>query len=245
MPKKVTISAIVPVFNEAENIRILLPKLKKGLAKVDKNYEIIFIDDGSSDKSKTLLKDFYKKEKSVSVLLFDQNYGKPAAQEAGIKIARGDLIVTIDSDLQHDPGEIIKLVDKINQGYDLVMGWRKKRRDLPHRVAFSKIVNYFVFLFTGFKARDFYCGFKCFRKEVVKELELYGDLCRFIAYLAFLKGFKVAEVPISYHYRRYGRSQSALKFTKRAIYDLLIIFFVIKNLQKGQYKIKERLIRKS
>jgi len=244
MSGKVAVSAIIPVFNEAENLRLLYSKLKSGLSQVDKSFEIIFINDGSSDKSEEILKKIYQKDKRVSIISFDQNYGKTPALEAGINLSRGRLLVLLDSDLQHDPLEIPKLVRKIKEGYDMVTGWRKKRRDPWHRIIFSKIVNLFVFLLTGFKAHDFYCGFKCYKRELVEKLGIYGDLYRFAAYMAYRKGFKVTEAPVTYHYRKFGRSQSSFKFFKRAICDLLIILFVIKNLQKGQYQVKEILAKK-
>ena len=177
----------------------------------------------------------------MTVIFFDQNYGKTAALEAGIEASRGSLIVTLDSDLQHDPLEISRLVKKINQGYDVVTGWRQKRRDSWSRIFFSKMVNLSVSGLTGFKAHDFYCGFKCYKKKIVDDLGLFGDLYRFVAYLAFRKGFRVAEVPVTYHYRQHGHSQSSIKLFRRAIYDLLIILFVIQRLQKGQYQVKNIL----
>jgi glycosyltransferase involved in cell wall biosynthesis len=244
MSTRVAVSAIVPVFNEVKNLRQLYQKLKAGLLKVDKDFEIVFVNDGSSDESERVLKQIHKKDSRVCLVCFDRNYGKTAALEAGVETARGEILVLLDSDLQHDPLEIPKLVAKVKEGFAVVTGWRRKRRDKFHRVLFSKVVNGALFLLTGFKAHDFYCGFKCYRRKLVRELGIHSDLYRFVAYLAYRKGLKVAEVPVTYHYRQFGRSQSSLKLLKRAIYDLLILFFVIKHLQKGQYQIKEQLLRR-
>lgn len=244
MIREITISAIIPVFNEEKNIKLLYSKLSKGLSKTGKNFEIIFVNDGSSDNSEIVLRNIFKKDDRVSVVLFKKNYGKNAALEAGIGISRGRLIVTLDSDLQHDPSEIYKLVEKIDEGYDLVTGWRKKRRDPLPRIFFSKLVNFSLFLITRFRAHDFYCGFKCYKRKVVEKLGLYGDLYRFIAYLAYLKGFKVGEAPITYHYRKFGKSKYGFRLFRRAFDDFVIILFVLKNLQKKRYKIKQVLSKK-
>lgn len=244
MSKSISISAIVPVFNEEKNIKPLYLGLVKGLSEAGGKYEIIFVNDGSSDGSMRILRELYEENDKVSVISFDRNYGKTAALGAGVRISQGRLIVVLDSDLQHDPNEIPKLVKKIDQGFDVVVGWRKKRRDPLPRIIFSRIVNFFVFLLTGFKAHDFYSGFKCYRRRVVEELDLYGDLFRFIAYLAYKRDFKVCEVPITYHYRRFGKSKYGFGLFKRAIHDILIFLFVIKSFQKGYCQVKEVLPRR-
>lgn len=238
----ISVSIIIAVLNEEKNLPILHSRLETALDKQDySSYELIFVDDGSTDKTKQVLKRICRSDKHARAIVFDRNYGKTRAIEAGANSARCEVLVTIDADLQHDPDEIYKLVNKISDGYDVVTGQRVNRDDALVRMVFSRIVNYMVYLFTGFKAKDFYSGFKAFRRSVVDQLGLFSDLYRFVAYLAFQKGLKTVEVPIRYLPRKHGKSKYGFGLIKRTIHDLLIILFVIKHLEKGRYAIGETI----
>lgn len=244
MSRKILISAIIPVFNEGKNLQPLFTKLKKGLNQVDRNYEIIFINDGSTDKSGEILKKIHRKNPQAKVVLFDRNYGKIAALDAGVSQAKGEWLIFLDSDLQNDPLEIPKLFQKAEKGYDVVIGWRQKRKDHPHRLLFSRVVNLLVFLSTRFKAHDYYSPFKIYRHSLVKKLNLRGDLFRFVPHLAFQAGFKVAEIPVGAYSRYSGKSQSIPKLLKIAFTDFLILLKIKKTIIP-QYKIKEKLISRN
>lgn len=237
-----SVSIIIPVFNEGKNINLLYAQLQQKLPQISKFVEIIFVNDGSFDQTSKVLQNIKKANKKVKVVSLKRNYGKTFALETGIKFSKGEIIVTLDSDLQHDPNDMPKLIRKISEGYDVVTGWRTKRRDPLPRIIFSKVVNFFVFLLTGFYAHDFYCGFKCYRREIVKRLNFHGDVFRFIALLASRKGFKTAEVPIAYRYRKFGKSKYGWQgLVKRTFYDLLIIISVVKG---WQIPFVDKLVRK-
>jgi|SRR3989344_3583076 len=226
---KEMISAIIPLYNEAPNLHLLYKKLKSGLHKTNKPYEVIFVNDGSKDNSDSILKEIFEKDKeNVVIINFRKNEGKAVALDTGIKYSKGDIIVTLDSDLQHDPEEIPLLIKRLDEGFDLVTGARKERRDAIGRIWFSKIVNLILFLLTGFKSKDFYCGFKAYRKEIVKELVPKKDIYRFIAYISYKRGYKVTETPITYHPRKFGKSKYGIKLFQRAFYDILIIILVLR-----------------
>jgi glycosyltransferase involved in cell wall biosynthesis len=217
------ISIVSPVFNEKES----LPELCQRLAAVFKGqkHEIIFVNDGSTDGSEEFLKALADKNSLVHVISFKKNQGKSAALMAGFKAAKGDYIVTLDADLQDQPEEIAKLLAKLDT-YDLVSGWKKKRNDPLHNVIFSRIFNSFVTLTTGVKLHDVNCGLKVYKREVVENLRLYGDLYRFIPVLAAREGFKVGEIEIAHAPRKYGKSKYGLAKFFRGFFDLFTILFL-------------------
>ena len=229
MGKNVLLSVIIPVFNEEKNIKPLYLRLIKNLTSIDKNFEIIFVNDGSTDSSEKILKKIKQKDQKVIVISHRVNFGKADALETGFHFSKGKVIITMDSDLQNDPNEIPRFVEKIIQGYDLVLGWRVKRNDSLSRIIASRIINFFIFFLFGVKFRDFYCGFKCYRRRVLKELNPYGDLYRFTPLLAYKKRFKFIELPIRHHHRKFGKTKYAgFKLFQRALLDLGIILFAIK-----------------
>jgi glycosyltransferase involved in cell wall biosynthesis len=238
--KDVHVSVVSALLNEKDHLEILHSKVRESLTAAGYgNFEIIFVDDGSTDGSRKIIRKLCRKNSRTRAVIFDRNYGKTAAIEAGVNIAKGNVVVTIDSDLQHDPEEIQLLVDQIIKGYDVVTGKRVERKDAFHRMIFSKVVNYSVYLFTGYKTEDFYCGFKCFKKEMVDDLGIFSDLYRFIAYMARQKDLKVIEIPITSLPRKFGASKYRIRLITRAIKDLLIILFVVRYLKKKNFKIKE------
>jgi len=227
--RRILVSLIIPIFNEEKNIKPLYLEIKKSLTKINQNFEIVFVNDGSADRSEEVLKKLSQKDPRVLVFTHQKNLGKPAAQATGFKAAKGELLITMDSDLQDDPREIPKFIKKISSGYDLVSGRRVKRQDAPFVVLTSKMMNFLIFFLFGHRFHDFYCGFKAFRREILKKFNLHGDLYRFLPLLALQQGFRVVELPVKHRHRRFGKSSySKLKRIKRALADLSTIFFVIK-----------------
>lgn len=229
MSKNVFLSVIIPVFNEEKNIKPLYLGLKKNLSGIDKNFEIIFVNDGSTDNSEKILKDICQKDRVVFLISHRMSLGKAAALGTGFNFAKGKLVVTMDGDLQDDPGEIPKFVKKTLQGYDLVSGWRVKRQDHVFKIITSRMMNFLVSFISGAELHDFYCGLKCFRKEALKKLNLYGGLYRFIPILAYQNEFRITELPVKHCHRKFGESKyGGIKRFKRALTDVAIILFVIK-----------------
>jgi glycosyltransferase involved in cell wall biosynthesis len=221
------ISIIIPVHNEASNIVTLHQKLQDVIHKMDKSCEMIFIDDGSRDESFSILSQIAKNDQRVKVVQFLRNFGQTASFTCGIKYSTGKLIVTIDGDLQNDPADIPKLVDKLNQGYDLVTGWRKKRKDpLFTRRIPSQIANKLISWVLGGNLHDHGCSLKVFRSQLFKDINLYGETHRFIPILAIHKGAKVMEMEITHHSRKFGKPNYGLSRTFRVLCDLISLKFI-------------------
>ena len=221
------ISIIIPVHNEAQNIVTLHQKLQDVIRKMDKSCEMIFIDDGSRDESFSLLSQIAKNDSRVKVIQLLRNFGQTACFACGIKYSTGKLIVTIDGDLQNDPTDIPKLVDKLNQGYDLVVGWRKKRNDpLFTRKIPSRIANKLIAGVLGGNLHDYGCSLKVFRSQIFKDINLYGETHRFIPILAIHKGAKVTEIEINHHSRKFGNTNYGLSRTFRVLCDLVSLKFI-------------------
>lgn len=229
MSKKILLSIIIPIFNEEKNIEPLYLGLKTSLSLIGKDFEIIFVNDGSTDNSEKILKEIAQKDRRVLIISHRTKLGKAAALGTGFDFAQGKLIITMDGDLQDDPKEIPKFVKKISQGYDVVCGWRIKRKDAFLKILTSRLMNFFVFFLSGLKIHDFYCGLKCYRREVLEKLNLYGGLYRLAHIAAHKKGFRITELTVNHQPRKFGQSKyGGLKRFKRALSDLAIILFVIK-----------------
>jgi glycosyltransferase involved in cell wall biosynthesis len=223
------ISVVIPVHNEEENIPILQSLLKQVLDKTGKNYEIIFVDDCSTDNTFHVLEDLYKFHPEVRVIKFRSNFGQSAAMAAGFEAARGDVVISMDGDLQNDPADIPRILQKLNEGYDVVSGWRKNRKDkLIIRKIPSKIANKLICSVTGIKLHDTGCSLKSYRKEVIKKIHLYGELHRFIPALAKLEGARIAEIAVGHHARRFGRSKYNLSRTFKVLMDLTTLNLFLK-----------------
>lgn len=222
------ISVIVPIFNEKESLIHFYNELIKNLKVLGKPYEIIFVDDGSTDNSLEILKDFEKKDKNVRVFSFRKNRGKAEAMTFGFQKTKGKYIVTLDADLQDKPEEIKKLLDKLNDGYDLVSGWRKDRKDSIAKVIFSKTFNFIASWIWGLKLHDYNCGLKAYRTEAVKDLNLYGGMHRFIPLLCFSRGFKVTEIAITHQERKYGVSKYKATKVFKDLPDMFTMIFLQK-----------------
>ena len=228
------ISVIIPVYNEVESINELYNQLTKALEEYIP-YEIIFIDDGSSDDSVEIIKKICELNNSTNLIQFQRNYGKSAALAEGFKYANGNYIVTLDADLQDDPSEIKNLVNKLEEGFDLVSGWKKDRKDPLSKRLPSKLFNFVTRLFTGVHIHDFNCGLKIYRKAVVKTLELYGGRHRYIPAMAGQKKFKVTEIIVNHRPRIYGETKYGGSRLFHGLFDLISILFLSKYTQSPMY----------
>tara|TARA_B100000287_G_C20516738_1_gene735286 strand:+ start:80 stop:1006 length:927 start_codon:yes stop_codon:yes gene_type:complete len=228
------ISVVIPVYNEVDSI----PRLYKELSDVLSNfdwYEIFFIDDGSSDGSDKVIKKIIETNSKINLIQFHRNYGKSAALAEGFKYADGDYIITMDSDLQDDPGEIPNLIKKLEEGYDLVSGWKKDRKDPISKKLPSKLFNFITRLFTGVKIHDFNCGLKIYQKSVIKTLELYGGRHRYIPAMAGQKKFKVSEIIVNHRPRIHGKTKYGGSRLFHGLFDLISILFLSKYTQSPMY----------
>jgi len=221
-----TLSVVIPVYNEEENIRILHDRLRKSLDPLGQEYEILFIDDGSTDQTLALLEDIQSQDNRVMVLSLRRNFGQTAAFAAGFDFARGDIVVTMDGDLQNDPSDIPKLIEMMKQN-DLVSGWRKHRKDpfFSRRLP-SIIANWLISKVTGVKLHDYGCSLKAYRRDVIKNLKLYGEMHRFIPAVASWYGVRVAEVETVHHPRLHGKSKYGISRTMKVVLDLITVKFL-------------------
>jgi glycosyltransferase involved in cell wall biosynthesis len=223
----IKLSIVVPIFNEVETLPHLIERIEQGVANYPDPYEIICVDDGSQDGSTELLKQLALRHRPLRAVILRRNYGQTAAMAAGFKYAKGQIIVTLDGDLQNDPQDILALVAKLEEGYDLVSGWRRNRQDAAlTRLLPSKIANIIIGKVTGVKIRDYGCSLKAYRTELVADMKLYGELHRFLPALAFIEGARVTEVPVRHHARQHGKSKYGLGRTFRVVMDLLTIAFI-------------------
>jgi len=222
------ISVVIPLFNEQKSLTELCEKITAVLNGYDKSYEIIFIDDGSTDHSFEVLEKLYHKDRHLKVYQFRKNYGKSAALACGFQMAKGEYVITMDADLQDDPEEIPNLIAKLEQGYDLISGWKKKRYDPFFKRATSRLFNRVTGLISGLKIHDFNCGLKAYRKEVIKIIQIYGQLHRFIPALAYWEGFRVGELVIKHHARKHGKTKFGSFRFAAGLFDLLTVIFLSK-----------------
>ena len=225
------LSIIIPVFNEEDSLRELYLQIKQSI-KEFRDCEIVFIDDGSSDQSKIIIQDIIEKDSKVKLISFFKNFGKSAALSEGFRYASGDVIITMDADLQDDPSEIPSLVKKLNEGFDLVSGWKKKRFDPLTKTFPSKIFNFVTRLLTGVKIHDFNCGLKAYRNSVVKSIEVFGGRHRYIPALAGQKNFSVTEIEVNHRPRVHGQTKYGGARIFHGFFDLLTILFLNKYTQQ-------------
>jgi glycosyltransferase involved in cell wall biosynthesis len=222
------ISVVVPVLNEEENLPILHQRLTEALAGNGYSYEIIIVDDGSTDRSFDVMQELQAQDDHLRVVRFRRNYGQTAAFAAGFDRARGDVVITLDADLQNDPADIPALMAKMAEGYDVVSGWRVDRQDrfLDRRLP-SIVANRLIGWTTGVRIHDYGCSLKAYRRDVLTDVRLYGELHRFIPALAHAAGARVTEIPVSHHPRRYGRAKYGLSRTLKVILDILAVRFLM------------------
>lgn len=223
------VSIVIPVYNEEDNLEPLYQKIKEVMDPLGKEYEVIFVDDGSQDKSPQILDQLAQKDSRVRVIHFRRNFGQTAALAAGFDQSQGEVVITMDSDLQNDPTDIPNLLAKMEEGFDVVSGWRKDRQDpFWNRILPSLMANWLISKVTGVELHDYGCTLKAYRREVVKELNLYGELHRFLPALASWMGVKIAEIPVTHHPRRFGKSKYGITRTFRVILDLILVQFLLR-----------------
>ncbi len=226
--KNLKISIVVPFYNEEDNIEELYEKLTHVLNDLDVSYELIFIDDGSTDRTHDILMGLFDSDKTVKVIILRKNFGQTAALQAGFDHAKGEVIITMDGDLQHDPEDIPKLLAPLEDGFDIVSGWRKERKDhfLLRRFP-SWVANRIMRFLSGVKIHDFGTTFKAYKRDVLEGLRLYGELHRFIPALISRTGVKITEVPIKNVVRQKGKSKYGLSRVRRVLFDLMTVKFII------------------
>ena len=220
------ISVVVPVHDEERTVALLFDELQAALDPLGQQWEAVFVDDGSTDGSFGALTRLHNAHDNVRVVRLRRNFGKAAALAAGFANAQGDIVVTIDGDLQDDPAEIPRLLAKLDEGFDLVSGWKAHRRDPITRRALSRIFNWVTGRVSGLRLHDLNCGLKAYRAEVVQGLRLYGELHRFIPVLAHYRGYRVAELPVNHRPREHGRSRYGVERYLRGFLDLLTVSFI-------------------
>ncbi len=229
------LSVIIPLYNEEESLNPLANEIRKALKPLDVSYEIIFVDDGSKDNSLNLIKDICKQDKRFKYISFQKNYGKSAALQMGFKEATGDAVVTMDADLQDDPNEILNLLKKLEEGNDVVSGWKKKRYDPFIKKISSKFFNLVTRMFSGVKIHDFNCGLKAYRKEVTENLNIYGELHRYIPVLAKWQGYKITEAIVQHHPRKYGTTKFGTSRFFKGFIDLFTVMFTTRYIRRPMH----------
>jgi glycosyltransferase involved in cell wall biosynthesis len=221
------LSLFLPVLNEEENLRPMHAKIQEALKSLGKTAEVIYVDDGSTDKSLEILREIAAGDERVRVISLRRNYGQTAAMSAGIDAAKGDILIPMDADLQNDPKDIARLLEKLNEGYDVVSGWRKNRQDkLISRKIPSQIANKIISLIGGVHLHDYGCSLKAYRRDVLQDVKLYGEMHRFIPIYASWHGARVTEIPVEHHARTRGVSKYGISRTVKVVFDLMTIKFM-------------------
>lgn len=232
----VDVSVVIPIKDEVESLPLLLKAISSTLADSKLNYEIICVDDGSRDGSAEFLKEQAQIRTDLKAVILRRNYGQTAAMSAGFNYATAKVIVTLDADLQNDPADIPMLITKLDEGYDLVSGWRQNRQDgALNRLLPSKIANWLIRGATSVYIHDYGCSLKAYRSELVADMNLYGELHRFLPALAYIEGARITEVPVRHHARRFGQSKYGISRTFRVLMDLLTILFMKKFLTRPMH----------
>lgn len=224
----VDLSIVIPIYNERESIGKLYENLNEALSKMNLKYEVLLIDDGSIDGTFNELLKIHRKNRLFKIIRFRKNFGQTSAISAGFNYAEGEVVITLDADLQNDPQDIPVLLSKMNEGYDIVSGWRKNRKDKAVTRRFPSIIaNKIISKLTGVHLHDYGCTLKAYKKEVVKNINLYGEMHRYIPAIASWMGVKVAEVPVMHHSRRYGKSKYGVSRTIKVILDIITVKFLL------------------
>jgi glycosyltransferase involved in cell wall biosynthesis len=229
------LSIVVPFLNEQDSLQELVDRIYEHVRPLKVEFEILFVDDGSTDQSFERLMQKKKDHPEIKIVRLRKNFGKSIALSEGFKRAQGEIVITMDADLQDDPAEIPNLIKKLDEGYDLVSGWKKKRHDPITKTVPSKFFNATTRFLTGIKIHDFNCGLKAYRKEVIKAIPVYGELHRYLPVLAHWQGFKVGEIPVKHHPRQYGKTKFGFKRFFSGFFDLLSVLFITRYRQKPMH----------
>lgn len=235
MPASIDLSVVVPFFNEEDNARALYDELKGVLVAFGKSFEMVFVDDGSTDKTYSVLEAIAKQDDTVVLVKFRRNFGQTAALAAGIERANGDVIIPMDGDLQNDPAEIPKMLAKMAEGYECVSGWRKNRQDSGLRVLPSKVANGLISWLSGVQLHDYGCTLKAYRRDVIEGVKLYGEMHRFIPIYAHWQGARVTEMVVNHRARVAGVSKYGFGRIPRVVLDLIVVKFLFQYLTKPIY----------
>jgi glycosyltransferase involved in cell wall biosynthesis len=229
------ISLVIPLYNEEESLHPLANEIKKALKPLNISYEVILVDDGSKDNSLKIIREICRQDNRFKFISFQKNYGKSAALQMGFKRVTGDVVITMDADLQDDPHEVGALIKKLEEGYDLVSGWKKHRHDPFIKRHSSKFFNLITRLMSGIKIHDFNCGIKAYRKEVVQNIKVYGELHRYMPVLADWQGFKISEVIVKHHPRRYGTTKFGISRFFKGFIDLITVLFATRYIKRPMH----------
>jgi glycosyltransferase involved in cell wall biosynthesis len=230
------ISITIPVYNEAENLPLLYERLRAILDQVASSWEIVLVNDGSSDHSGEILDNLAANDGRVKVIHFRKNFGQTAAMMAGVDHARGEVIIPMDADLQNDPQDIPRLLQKLDEGYDVVSGWRKDRKDQAMKRNFlSRVANRLISMISGVHLHDYGCSLKAYRRSVIKDVKLYGEMHRFIPIYASWFGARITEIPVAHYPRKFGRSKYGVDRVLKVLLDLIVVNFLARYGQKPMY----------
>lgn len=229
------LSVLIPLYNEEESLNPLTNEIRKALKPVNISYEVIFIDDGSDDNSLKNIKEICRTDKRFKFISFRKNYGKSAALQMGFRSVTGDVVVTMDADLQDDPNEIYNLLKKLEEGNDLVSGWKKVRHDPFVKKTSSRFFNFVTRIISGIKIHDFNCGLKAYRKEVTDNIKVYGELHRYMPVLAKWQGFRISEIPVKHHPRRYGKTKFGISRFFKGFIDLITVIFATRYIKRPMH----------
>lgn len=229
------LSIVIPVYNEAESLIALHGELREVAVANGYQLESIFVDDGSTDGSWSKIRELAATQPDVRAIRFRRNFGKAAALDAGFRAARGELVMTLDADLQDDPHEIPRFLAKMEEGFDVVSGWKQTRHDPWHKVYPSRVFNWLVSRLTGVELHDHNCGMKCYRREIFQEVRLYGELHRFVPVLASARGYRVGEIVINHRARKFGHSKYGVRRFVKGFLDLLTVKFLTGFGQRPQH----------
>ncbi len=229
------VSMLIPLYNEEESLNPLYNEIMRMVNANNYSYEIFFVDDGSTDKSLKIIKELAAQDKNVKYISFRKNYGKSAALHLGFKNVSGDIVITMDADLQDDPDEIPNLIKRLGEGFDLVSGWKKVRHDPFIKRHTSKFFNYVTKVTSGIEIHDFNCGLKAYRAPVVKSLNVYGELHRYIPVLADWQGFRIGELAVKHHPRRYGKTKFGISRFFKGFVDLITVLFTTRYIRRPMH----------
>jgi len=236
MNSNISLSIVVPIYNEEESLRFLVDQLLDVLRPMNESFELVLVNDGSSDNSEEVMRKLSLEVPELVAVLLRKNYGQTAAMAAGFDISRGEIVVTLDGDLQNDPADIPLLINKIRDGFDLVSGWRFRRKDAAiSRKIPSMIANRLIGKVTGVNLHDYGCSLKAYRKEVLADMRLYGELHRFLPVLANIEGARITEVKVNHRARQFGSSKYGIDRTFRVLMDLLTVWFMNRFLTRPMY----------
>lgn len=229
------ISVVIPLLDEEESLSTLANEIKRVLGAVNQNFEVLFVDDGSRDKSLAVLKELNRRDRRFRYISFQKNYGKSAALQVGFKNVTGDVVITMDADLQDDPNELPSLIQRLEEGYDLVSGWKKKRNDPFIKKYSSRFFNAVTRWSSGIKIHDFNCGLKAYRRPVTESIKVYGELHRYMPVLAHWQGFRVGESIVRHHARKFGKTKFGISRFFKGFVDLLTVVFITRYIKRPMH----------